>query len=263
MGPVVGQHGVVDGALRQFGVQFAGVAVGIAAVEIVDAVGDVRGLLDFGDERPCADRMHASRGQEEYVARCDLVVGQNVRDRIVSDAGLVLGRGHLSREARTQVCVLIRRHHVPHFGLALGFVAFPGQFIVRVHLDREVLPGVDELDQQRKLLAEAFVVGFAEQCGAVAGDQLRERRSGLGTFGDDGFVVLDARKFPAFADVALVGGDPFIGGDLLAAPDQGFQNRLKFIHGRYTFMRSLRRAGSKRKRMRRPKWPGSRRVSKP
>ena len=184
MRPVIGQHGVVDGALRQFGVQFAGVAVGIAAVEIVDAVGDVRGLLDFGDERPRADRVHTSRGQEKHVARCDLVVGQDVRDGVVSDAGLVLGRRYLLREARTQVRVLIRRHHVPHFGLALGFVAFPCQLVVRVHLDREILPGVDELDQQRELLAETPVVGFAQQRRAVAGDQFRERCPGFGAFGE-------------------------------------------------------------------------------
>ena len=55
LGAVVGQHGVVDGALRQLGVQFAGIAVGVLAIEVVDTVGDVRSLLNLGDERARAD----------------------------------------------------------------------------------------------------------------------------------------------------------------------------------------------------------------
>ena len=76
---------------------------------------------------------------------------------------------------------------------------------------------------------------------AVAGDQFRERCPGFGTFGDDGLVVLDARKLPAFADVALVGGDSLVRGDLLAAPDHGTQERFEFqrIHDIYRFCKIL------------------------
>lgn len=70
MRPVIGQYGVVDGALRQFGVQLAGVAVGILAVEIVDAVGDVRGLLYLGDKRPGSDAVNASGRQEKRSPGC-------------------------------------------------------------------------------------------------------------------------------------------------------------------------------------------------
>ena len=137
------------------------VAVGVAAVEVVDAVGDVRRLLDFGDEGAGADRVHAARGQEEDVARTDGVVGQQVGDRVVLDAGGVFGRRHPLGESRAEMRPLVRRHDVPHFGLALRPVAFPGRLVVRVYLDREVLPCVDELDEQRKLFAEALEVGFS------------------------------------------------------------------------------------------------------
>lgn len=51
-------------------------------------------------------------------------------------------------------CAPVGGHDVlPHFGLALGLVALPSQFVVGMDLDREVLPGVDELDEQQKLLA--------------------------------------------------------------------------------------------------------------
>lgn len=76
MRPVIGQYGVVDGVLRQFGVQFAGVAVGILAVEIVYAVGDVRGLLYLGDKRPGPDAVDASGRQEKEVAGVDFIFGE-------------------------------------------------------------------------------------------------------------------------------------------------------------------------------------------
>ena len=92
MRPVIGQYGVVDGALRQFGVQLAGVAVGILAVEIVDAVGDVRGLLYLGDKRPGSDAVNASGRQEKEVAGVYFIFGEQVGDGVVRDAGFVLGR---------------------------------------------------------------------------------------------------------------------------------------------------------------------------
>ena len=83
MRPVIGQHGVVDGSLRQLGVQFAGIAVGVLAVEVVDTVGDVRSLLNLGDERARADTVDAACRQEEEVARmylCLLYTSPSPRD---------------------------------------------------------------------------------------------------------------------------------------------------------------------------------------
>ena len=174
--------------------------------------------------------MNAARGQEEDVARTDGVVGQQVGDRVVLDAGGVFGRRHPLGESRAEVRPLVRRHDVPHFGLAFRPVAFPGQLVVRVYLDREVLPCVDELDEQRKLFAEALEVGFSQQRGAMAGDQPGQRRAGLGTFGHDRLVALDARQFPAFAYLFLVGDDPLVGDDLLAAPEHRLENGFELIH---------------------------------
>ena len=87
-----------------------------------------------------------------------------------------------------------------------------------MYLNREILPCVDELDQQRELLAETFEVGFAEQCGAVAGDQARQGSAGFGTSCYDRFVAFDARKLPAFADLRLAGCDLFVGGTIFSPP---------------------------------------------
>ena len=93
------------------------------AVEIVDAVGDVRGLLDLGDERPRADRSaHVPRAGKTRSPGAILNSRHraSVRDDVVPDAGRSYSAGVTCfREARTQVRALIRRHHVPHFGLAV------------------------------------------------------------------------------------------------------------------------------------------------
>ena len=52
---VLGPHLIVDGILREVDVQFARIAVYILASEVIDAVGDVAGLLNFGKEVACSD----------------------------------------------------------------------------------------------------------------------------------------------------------------------------------------------------------------
>lgn len=231
-GAVVGQHGVVDRFFCQGRVQFARVAGGIAAVEVVDAVGDVGGLLDFGDEGACTDRVDAACRQVENVARAYGVVGQQVGDRAVGDAPFVFVRGRLPRESRAQMGPFVGLYHVPHLGLAFRAVALPRQPVVGVHLDREVLPGVDELDEQRKLGAEAFVVASAEQPLPVAGEEFGQRHSRIGPLGHDRDTALHARELPAFADRPAAGRQPLVGRDLFAAPERGLEDGVELVHRR-------------------------------
>ena len=225
MRAVVGQHGVVDGILRQFGMQLAGFPVRPRAAVVVDAVGDVRGLLDLRHERPGADGMHTSRRQEEQVARNDGIVAQGIGQRMVGDHAFILRRSELLRETRFQVRPLICGHDVPHLGLAVALVARPCQLVVGVYLDREVLTGVDELHQQGEFRSMTFVDGFADQLAAEAGDKLRERPTRIFALSDNGLVARDARQLPALADIPPSGADALVGRDLFAAPDQGFELR--------------------------------------
>jgi len=93
--------------------------------------------------------VNASGRLEKEVAGVYFIFGEQVGDGVVRDAGFVLGRRHLLGESRAQACAFVGVHDVPHLGLAFRFVALPCQCVVRVHLDREILPCVDELDQQR------------------------------------------------------------------------------------------------------------------
>ena len=63
--------------------EFARLAVGPRPVVVVDAVGQVRRLLDLGDESAGADAVDTPRRQEKDVARSDGMVAQQVADRMV------------------------------------------------------------------------------------------------------------------------------------------------------------------------------------
>lgn len=64
---VGGVVAVVNDIGGQFGMQLAGVAVGVVAVVVVDAVGDIGGLLDLGDKTPFADGMYQSGRNKKAV----------------------------------------------------------------------------------------------------------------------------------------------------------------------------------------------------
>ena len=55
-----------------------------------------------------------------------------------------------------------RADDVPHLVLAMSAMSFPRKFIAGMDLDAQVLPGVDELYQERKLgsgLGDDFLSG--------------------------------------------------------------------------------------------------------
>ena len=67
-GTVFGPHPVVDGCLGLFNMQLARIAVSVFAAEVIDAIGDVAGLLNLSKEVACANSVQTTCGQEEKVA---------------------------------------------------------------------------------------------------------------------------------------------------------------------------------------------------
>ena len=60
----------------------------------------------------------------------------------------------------------VRPYDIPHLGLALGIVAFCGQFIIRMDLNGEVAFRVNEFDQERELVARIGGASKAISLGA-------------------------------------------------------------------------------------------------
>ena len=70
---------------------------------------------------------------------------------------LVLVGGNLSAQSGIDFCSRLALYYVPHLGLPGASVAFLRQFVVGVNLNREVLPRVYELYQQRKFVSVLLV----------------------------------------------------------------------------------------------------------
>lgn len=83
-----------------------------------------------------------------------------------------------------------------------------------VNLNGEVLMGVDKLDEQRKLIAKALIVGLADQTSLLALDNVVEVLALA-----DGLATGNARDLPA-----------------LGAPNQLFGERREFVIIHLQFM---------------------------
>ena len=71
--------------------------------------------------------------------------------------------------------------------------------VIGMHLDAEVLTGIDKLNQQGELVAEALIVLLSYQLFTILAHQLVQALALVGTVGHDGLVILHTRDFPALA----------------------------------------------------------------
>ena len=191
--------------------QLSIVAILILAFVVVDAVGDVGGLLDFSQIATGSDGMDASGRDEETVALLDLILCQGIADGVVGYHLLILLRGELHLQTVIELGIGSRLHDIPHLRLTTRLALTVGYLVGRVYLDGQVLMGVDKLDQQGELIAKALVVGFAYEGCLLFGNQGVEGLGG-GTTQYWGFIVFDTRNLPA-----------------LCTPDERFQQRLEFV----------------------------------
>ena len=213
----------VEGLGSKFGVEFAGLAVHAGAVVVEDAVGDVAGLLDLGEEDATTDGMDTAGREVEDIAGLDLVVGEDLGDGAVFYAFLVLIGGYGLLEAGIEVGARVGLDDVPHLGLAHLAMDTLGHLVVGMDLDAQVATGIDELDQQGQLTVVFRIDRLAED--------------GLGGFTDDGDEVPtlplaiaddagaggDGTDLPTLAYGLAGRGEPFVGSELGATPDDGVQ----------------------------------------
>ena len=158
--------------------QFATFAVLVHPVPVEYAVGDVRSLLDFGDQDTFADCMDRTRRNKIGVIGFDRHACEDVGQCAVGYVAQVLLFGDRAVEPEAQFGVFFAVDYVPHFGFAVRVMAFQCKFVVRMHLDRKRVLCVDQLDQQRKQQAEFIVNLVAYQFTHVYFDQLFEAVSG-------------------------------------------------------------------------------------
>ena len=147
-GAVVFLYMVVEGLGGQLGMELTGLAIHARAVVVVDAVGDIAGLLDLGEEDAATDGMDTTGREVEHIAGLDLMVGQDLGDGTVFYAFLVFIGGYGLFEAGIEVGAGVGLDDVPHLRLA-HLAMYPlCHLVIGMHLDAQVAPGIDELDEQ-------------------------------------------------------------------------------------------------------------------
>ena len=169
-----GRRVEVDHIQRLVDVQFPLFPVFIDSPVVVKTVCQVRTLLDLRKEDARTDGMNGSRLHEEQVVRLYWDVVKERDNAPVfyrfSDRGLV----HIPIKAVDQLRAGAGTENIPH----LRFAPLPlglGIFVIRMHLDRQILLCVDELYQDRKFSAAACDgQGMSAEYGGMLRKQLRQ-----------------------------------------------------------------------------------------
>ena len=86
----------------------------------------------------------------------------------------------------------VRPYDIPHLGLALGIVAFCGQFIIRMDLNGEVAFRVNEFDEEREFVAGIGIDFFAYELAFELLHQFGDGPALELAVGNDGFMALYA-----------------------------------------------------------------------
>ena len=103
-----------------------------------------------------------------------------------------------------------------------------GQGIIGVHLDGKVPVGVDELEQQGEFVTGVGIDVFAHQLSFVHFNQFRDGFPGQGAVGHHAHKSFNAREFPAFTDIRVLGYNTLVGCYFLPAPNERGQKGLEF-----------------------------------
>lgn len=142
----------IDASERLLDMQVANLAVGVGAVPIEDPVSSVRVLLDFMNEKTCADGMESAGFDEEGIAffRCD---GMNViRDRAIGDSLFEAFTGCAAFQADVEFGSGLGIGDEPHFGLRFA-AELLGDGSGRMNLDRERCRTIEDFDEDGKTFA--------------------------------------------------------------------------------------------------------------
>ena len=213
----------VDAVEALLNVQRAQLAIGAGTVVVVKAICHVARLLRLQNERAGLDGVHGTGIDLEKVA---LVNRQHV-EHVVPAAVLdhLCGLGAVMRAlADDDRGAGLAVQHIPALGLAQAAVlVLGGVLVVGMNLDRKIVLGVQNLNEQRELLALAVAKELA-----VLGPQPRQRVTGIRALSNLAVAVGMGRDGPALTDGALGNVVAKYGFELAAAPDLLVEDRRQF-----------------------------------
>ena len=202
--------------------ELAIVAILVLALEVVDAIGNIAGLLNLGNETACSDGMDSAGRNKEAITFLYLILSQGIGDGIILHHLLVLLRCNLHLQAIIEFCVRFAWQCIPHLGLTTLLALLVGNLIIRMHLDREVVVGVNKLDELWKFISETLVVLLPKETSLEFFHYLIEALALHLAISYDAFFAWYSRDFPAFAHLLLLYVEMFESDNLTATPEGGF-----------------------------------------
>ena len=99
-----------------------------------------------------------------------------------------------------------------------------------MHLYRKVALGINQLDEQGKVVAIAAIDIFAHQVSAIAMHQLGERQPHIRALGYHRLPSGHGRQFPTLADGFIVSRQSLEGHQLIATPQDRFKDAIELIN---------------------------------
>ena len=159
------RRGAAGHIQRLFNMQCAGLAVRAHAPIVVHTVGHVGVLLHLGNDDALADGVQRTGRDKKAVPFMYRHGVQHVGQGVIFDALRKLLFGYLVVKAVVQVRPRHAVQHIPHLGFAVLVFVFQRVVVGRMHLNRQVLLGINQLCQNRELL-ELVAVGAKGDRGA-------------------------------------------------------------------------------------------------
>jgi len=205
-------------------VEVARGAVEAEAVPVEDTVGGVGILLDLVDEKAGSDGVEATGRNENGLVFFWLDGVNLVGDAAVLQRGCEVLFGHAVFEADVEFGPRVAVGDIPHFCLSVA-AEFFGHFDRRMDLNREVITGIEDFDEEGEPLAGE---SGPEDLLAVVDPEIVEGFSCQGPVVDDGLLIFPVAHFPGLAVGLLIGElaliDAFHGAP---PPDPGHVERRK------------------------------------
>lgn len=174
---------------------------GVGAPPVVKAKREITLLLDFSEYDAWAKSMHGAGGDEDAVTGMNFVDVQEIFEVTATECLLEHLGGHTGLQAAADACSGFRMQNDPRFGFAIfDRVKDFGLLVVGVHLEREPIVGIEELDEQWKL-CEVCVV--SEKFAGVLPQEFGEGEAGQRSGGNLAGAVCVVGDFPAFGVVGF------------------------------------------------------------
>src|ERR1700719_2753266 len=143
----------IDDGHAFFNVQFARIALGVDAMEVVEAIGEVAILLHFTEDHSGANGMRRPGGNVKGVARRDRQAFKKSFEAAGFYSRLKLFSIYFGDQTKQESGARIGGDSVPHFRFADGAGRFVlrGVSVIGMHLDGKLIGGEKKFHQERKL----------------------------------------------------------------------------------------------------------------